>query len=248
MRFRVHLETFDGPLDLLLYLVRRHELDVLDVPLAQVTEQYLEILAAIEQIDVDAVGDFLEVATRLMEIKSRMILPRQEEIEEDQIEDPRQDLVQRLLEYRRFKDAASMLEERGKDWQLRFARQTDDLGDRPLQASEQPIQQVELWDLVSAFARVIREKGGGKPTRILHDETPIETYMQLIRSRLASEGRVAFSSMFAAGMSRSQLAGVFLALLELIREHQASAEQVELFAEIWISQPAPTAAGEHPSA
>jgi segregation and condensation protein A len=248
MRFRVHLETFDGPLDLLLYLVRRHELDVLDVPLAQVTEQYLEILAAIEQIDVDAVGDFLEVATRLMEIKSRMILPRQEEIEEDQIEDPRQDLVQRLLEYRRFKDAASMLEERGKDWQLRFARQTDDLGDRPLQASEQPIQQVELWDLVSAFARVIREKGGGKPTRILHDETPIETYMQLIRSRLASEGRVAFSSMFAAGMSRSQLAGVFLALLELIREHQASAEQAELFAEIWISQPAPTAAGEHPSA
>ena len=248
MRFRVHLDTFDGPLDLLLYLVRRHELDVLDIPLARVTEQYLEILAAIEQIDVDAVGDFLELATRLMEIKSRMILPRHEEVEEDQIEDPRQDLVQRLLEYRRFKDAASMLEERGKEWQLRFGRRVDDLGDRSLDAAEQPIQQVELWDLVSAFGRVIREKGAARTTRIVHDETPIEAYMQLIQTRLASEGRLAFSSMFAVGMSRSQLAGVFLALLELIREHQASAEQAELFGEIWISTPAPTTSGEHPSA
>src|SRR5262245_16796143 len=81
MRFRVLLDQFAGPLDLLLYLVRRHELDVLDIPLAQVTEQYLEILAALEQIDVDAVGDFLELATRLMEMKSRMMLPRQEENE-----------------------------------------------------------------------------------------------------------------------------------------------------------------------
>jgi segregation and condensation protein A len=248
MRFRVHLETFDGPLDLLLYLVRRHELDVLDIPLAKVTEQYLEILAAIEQIDVDAVGDFLDVATRLMEIKSRMILPRHEEVAEETIEDPRQDLVQRLLEYRRFKDAASMLEDRGKEWQLRFSRRVDDLGDQPLDASEQPIQQVELWDLVSAFARVLREKAGGKTTRIVHDETPIETYMQLIQTRLAGEGRVAFSSVFVAGMTRSQMAGVFLALLELIREHQASAEQAELFGEIWISPPSPTVASEHPSA
>jgi segregation and condensation protein A len=122
----------------------------------------------------------------------------------------------------------------------------DDLGE-PRDASEQPIQQVELWDLVSAFARVMREKAGGRATRIVHDETPIESYMQLIQTRLANEGRVAFSSMFSAGMSRSQLAGVFLALLELVRDRQACAEQAELFGEIWISPPQ-TADAEHPSA
>jgi segregation and condensation protein A len=249
MRFRVLLDEFAGPLDLLLYLVRRHELDILDIPLAAVTEQYLEVLAALEQIDVDAVGDFLEVATRLMEIKSRSMLPRHDEPDGETIEDPRQDLVERLLEYKRYKDAAALLEERGREWQLRLARRADDLSDGVRDPSQEPVHDVELWDLVTAFGRVMREKGGAaKPARIVHDETPIETYMRLIEARLAAESRVAFSSLFSAEMTRSQLAGIFLALLELIRNSLACAEQTELFGEIWISSPSATPRGEHPSA
>ena len=118
---------FAGPLDLLWYLVRKQELDILDIPIARVTEQYLEMLAVLEVIDVNAVGDFLELATRLMEIKSRMMLPRHEEDQqaEEQVEDPRNDIVQRLLEYKKYKDAASMLAERGQLWQQRFGQIRD---------------------------------------------------------------------------------------------------------------------------
>lgn len=233
MRFRVQLDTFSGPLNLLWYLVRKHELDVLDIPIAKVTEQYLELVAAIEAIDVNAVGDFLEMATRLMEAKSRMILPRQEETEEE-VEDPRQDIVERLLEYKKFKDAASMLEERGLEWQRRFGRRVNDLPTEKVDASEQPIQEVEMWDLVSAFARVIRDNAAVQPTNIRYDDTPIEVYMDVIRDRLTREERVAFTSLFERDMHRSKMVGIFLAILELIRHHQVQVEQEDLFGEIWV--------------
>ena len=106
--FRVELSIFRGPLDLLLYLVRKHEVDVTDIPIAEVLDQYLEFLEIIEHLNIDEVGDFLEVASTLTEIKSRLILPRVEEVEEE-IEDPRDELVQRLLEYKQYRDAAMML-------------------------------------------------------------------------------------------------------------------------------------------
>ena len=238
MRFRVQLDTFSGPLDLLWYLVRKHELDVMDIPIARVTEQYLELIAVLEVIDVNAVGDFLELATRLMEIKSRMMLPRQEE-EEEELEDPRHDMVERLLEYKKYKDAASMLEQRGHDWQRRFARRPSDLPTGRIDPAEQPIHEVELWDLVSAFARVIRDNAAVQPSSIRYDDTPIEVYMDRIRARLTTEPRLAFTSLFERDMHRSQLVGMFLAVLELIRYHHVQVEQAELFGEIWILAPAP---------
>src|SRR6185503_15905543 len=113
MDFRVNLEVFRGPLDLLLYLVRKHELEITEIPIALVTDQYLAYLELLEQVDVDAVGDFLDMASTLVEIKSRMVLPRGGEVEED-LDDPRKELVRQLLEYKKFKDAASMLEERNR--------------------------------------------------------------------------------------------------------------------------------------
>ncbi len=233
MRFRVQLDMFSGPLGLLWYLVRKHELDILNIPIARVTEQYLEMITVLEEIDISAVGDFLELATRLMEIKSRMMLPRHDE-EEEEVEDPRQDMVQRLLEYKKYKDAASMLEERGIQWQRRFARRVNDLPTDRLDPAEQPIQDVELWDLVSAFARVIRDNAAVQPSNIRYDDTPIEVTMDLVRKRLAEEPRLAFTSLFSPGMHRSQLVGIFLAVLELIRHHHVQVEQDELFGEIWI--------------
>jgi len=233
MRFRVQLDLFSGPLDLLWYLVRKHELDILDIPIATVTEQYLELLSVLEQIDVNAVGDFLELATRLMEIKSRMMLPRHDQ-EEEEIEDPRHDMVRRLLEYKKYKDAASMLEERGRLWQQRFARRVNDLPSERVDPAQQPIQEVELWDLVSAFSRVMRDNAAAQPSSILYDDTPIEVYMQQIRERLTSEPRLVFTDLFQPDMVRSHMVGIFLAILELIRHHYVLVDQKELFGEIWI--------------
>jgi segregation and condensation protein A len=240
MRFRVQLDAFAGPLDLLLYLVRKHELNPLDIPIALVADQYLEILSVLEQIDVDAVGDFLDLATQLMEIKSRLILPRQEEAEEQQIDDPRYELVGRLLEYKKYKEAAGLLEERAQQWQRRYERRVDDLAAGTVDPAHQPIQEVELWDLVSAFSRVMRQKSVIKDTKIRYDDTPIEVHMQRIRERLASEPRFELASLFESGMHRSRLVGLFLALLELMRHGEALAEQDALFGEIWILAPATT--------
>ena len=235
MRFRVQLDMFSGPLDLLWYLVRRHELDVLDIPIALVTDQYLELIAILEEIDVNAVGDFLELATRLMEIKSKLVLPRQEE-DEQEVEDPRHDMVQRLLEYKKYKDASSLLEDRARQWQQRFARQVNDLPTSQIDPAEQPIQEVELWDLVSAFARVIRDNQAARSPSIRYDDTPIEVYMDRIRERLSNQPRLAFTSLFEQDMIRSQMVGIFLAILELIRHHHVRVEQNDLFSEIWITE------------
>lgn len=234
MRFRVQLDMFSGPMDLMWYLVRKHELDILDIPIALVTEQYLEMISVLEQIDVNAVGDFLELATRLMEIKSKLMLPRQEEENEEEIEDPRQDMVQRLLEYKKFKDAASMLEDRSREWQQRFSRRVNDLPARTIDPTQQPIQEVEMWDLVSAFARLMRDAQAVQPSAIRYDDTPIDVYMERIRERLALESRLAFTSLFQADMIKSQMVGIFLAVLELIRHHHVHVEQEELFGEIWV--------------
>jgi segregation and condensation protein A len=234
MNFRVELDIFRGPLDLLLYLVRKHELDVTEISVARVTEQFLEYIAVVEQIDVDAVGDFLEIASLLIEIKSHTVLPGEEEVT-DELEDPRQELVRRLLEYKQFRDAASMLEERSREWRERFPRLANDLPGRDLALDEQPIQEVELWDLVSAFSRVLKARHAHPgPESIRYDETPIHIYMQRIDERLRREGRVAFTGFFENTVHKSTLVGMFLAVLELVRHQHARAAQPELFGEIWI--------------
>ena len=138
MDFRVQLDTFRGPLDLLLFLVRKHEVDVCDIPIALITDQYLEHLEVLQQLDVNEVGDFLELASTLVEIKSQLVLPRGGE-EVEAWDDPRDELVQRLLEYKRYKDAASMLDERSRDWQQHYARLASDLPPRDIDPAGQPI-------------------------------------------------------------------------------------------------------------
>jgi segregation and condensation protein A len=187
-----------------------------------------------EKIDVDAVGDFLDIASSLIEIKSRVVLPGEDEVSEE-LEDPRQDLVRRLLEYKQYRDAASMLEERGREWRERFPRLANDMPARQLSPDHQPIQAVELWDLVSAFGRVLKEKHGtAGPESIRYDETPIHVYMQRIDARLRRERRVAFTDFFDGSVHKSALVGMFLAVLELVRHRHALAAQPTLFSEIWL--------------
>jgi segregation and condensation protein A len=242
MDFRVQLDVYRGPLDLLLYLVRKHEVEIVDLPIAPITDQYLEYLAVIQQLDVNAVGDFLEMASTLVEIKSRSVLPRGGEVE-DELADPRQELVRRLLEYKKFKDAASMLDERGRNWQQRYGRMASDLPPRERDLADEEIREVELWDLVSAFGRIMRDIEASKPSNIVYDDTPIHVYMAQINQILAERGRLAFRELFRPGMHKSALIGMFLAILELVRHHQVRTDQNQLFGEIWVV-PGPSPAAE----
>jgi segregation and condensation protein A len=233
MSFNIHLDIFRGPLDLLLYLVRQHELEIADIPVARIADQYLEYLNVLQEIDINAVGDFLEVAATLVEMKSRLVLPHGDEVVEE-LNETGSELVQRLLEYKRFRDAASMLDERGREWQQRYPRLADDTPPRRVDPSTQPIHEVELWDLVSAFGRVIRDNRAVQPSNIVYDETPIHVYMERIHRQLADKGRMAFSEMFSPGMHKSAMIGVFLAVLELVRHHSVVTEQSDLHGEIWM--------------
>ena len=229
--FSAKLPFYQGPMDLLLYLVRKHELDILDIPVARILEQYLDFLAVLKQIDVNIIGDFLSMASTLIEIKSFKALPG-EEIAEVEIETPKQELVKQLLEYKRYCDASRTLQKRSESWQLRFPRLSDDLPQRPRNLSEEPIGELELWDLVSAFGRVLRECAPKMEHSVIYDDTPITTYMNRIHQRLRIEKRIAFRQLFIPGQHKSTLVGIFLASLELVRHEFAHIYQDINFGEI----------------
>jgi len=236
MSFRVELEIFRGPLDLLLYLVRKHEVPIHEIPIAPIAEQFLTYIDVLRELQLDQVGDFLDLASTLMEIKSRLILPRADEVEEP-LDDPHSELVQRLLEYKKFKDAASLLEERARDWQQHYPRLSQDQSQRPLDPTEEPLQAVELWDLVSAFGRILREQAAAPVSNIRYDDTPIHVYMSRIHAVLRERGRADFRAFIEPGWHRSALVGLFLAVLELVRSHRVTVEQDDLFGEIVLVAP-----------
>ncbi len=241
MDYRVELATYSGPLDLLLYLVRRHEVDITDLPIARVTAQFCDFLEVLELIDFDLVGEFVVLASTLVEIKSRMVLPRPEEEvpEVDVTEDPRSELVRQLLEYKKFKDAAKLLEDQAAQWQQRYPRLSDERPAGGKNAAEHHIKDVELWDLVSAFSRIVRQIDPEEQKSIIYDDTPISVYIEKVGRRVKQDGRVAFSSFFEGTNSKSKIVGIFLAILELLRNYHYRAEQEEQSGEIWVMPPDP---------
>jgi segregation and condensation protein A len=230
MEYQVELETFRGPLDLLLYLVKRNEVDICDIPIARIAEQFLEYMNVLQFIDVEWTGEFLVMAATLMEIKSKLLLPRNEE-ESAEEEDPRLELVRQLLEYKKFKDAAAVLEEHAERQQARLARMPVELPAAPDPAA-QPLQRVELWDLVSAFGRLMRETSALEPRQIVMDETPIHVHMERILQLLAGKEFVTFTELFTPPHTRGRLLGLFLATLELIKGKKVGIDQPESFGDI----------------
>ncbi len=233
LSFRVELEAFRGPLDLLLYLVRKHEVDVVDLPIAPITDQFLAYLEVLEKLDIDRLGEFIEVAGQLIEIKSRMVLPHADEVEAP-LEDPRQDLVEQLLEYKKYRDAASMLEDRFRNWQDHFGRLASEVPSGNDELANEPIHEVELWDLVSAFTRIMRDYQGGPQASIKVDEIPIHIHMDRIAAMLNRDGRVVLGDLYEAGMPKQRLVALFLAVLELVRHHEVRTEQTNMFGEITV--------------
>jgi segregation and condensation protein A len=246
MDYQVDLDTFRGPMELLLYLVKRDEVDVCDIPIAKIAGQFLGYLSVLELIDVERAGDFLVMAATLMEIKSKLLLPGGDDAVEPE-DDPRQELVRQLIEYKKFKEAAALLEAQAEQQSYRLPRQTvDALPDRD--PAQQPLRQVELWDLVSAFGRLMRETLALQPQQITVDQTPVYVYMDLILERLVLEPRLPFSALFTPPYERGRLVGLFLACLELMKGQRIMAEQTDAFGEIWLvlaaSPPQDTPAGK----
>ncbi|MGQ9504478.1 MAG: segregation and condensation protein A [Thermogutta sp.] len=233
MEFRVQLDVFRGPLDLLLYLVRRHEVAVTEISVAVIAEQFLRFLEGLDSLDVDMAADYLAMASWLAELKSYELLPHAEDIPENELPaEPRQELVRRLLEYKRYRDLACVLEERAKEWQKQYRRLSDDLGSRIRDPADEPLEDVHLWDLVNAFVRVLQENELQTGRTLIYDDTPIQVFMERIYRQLLERQHIAMSELFYPGMHKSTLVGVFMACLELVRFGFARIEQHALFDEI----------------
>ncbi len=235
MSYTVALDAFHGPLDLLLHLVKKHEVDVLDIPIADLADQFLDYLKAAQALDVELAGDFLVMAATLMEIKSRTLLPPGKATEADDGPDPRRELVKQLLEYRKFKDAAAALEERAERQAARVPREEPPDTQGPAGKPGPAVKPVELWDLVSAFARLMRETHGSEPTTLTVDDTPQHVHEARIRERVLADGRVRFADLFAPPHHRARLIGLFLAVLELMKAHAILLEQPTPFGDIWLT-------------
>ena len=219
--YRVNLDIFAGPLDLLLYLVRKEEVDIYDIPIAKITDQYIRYIEVLKSLDIDLAGDFLVMAATLMQIKSAMLLPKAEpeQLQADDLADPRAELIRQLLEYKKFKDAANLLNDAADRHKERFPRPDSII--ESLNPDTEPqidIDRVSVWDLLDAFASLMEATGADRVIRHIKDDTPIDLYQIEILHRLQTEGPMNFERIFESKPNRIVMVGLFLALLELIRE------------------------------
>lgn len=238
--FSVDLDIYHGPLDLLLYLVRRDELDILDLPIARLVKQFADFILVLELIDLDMAGEFIFTAASLTELKSHLALPQNQvsqEAEESIEEDPRSDLVEQLLEYKRYKDAASRLKEHAELWMDRFPRMQDDRPSESRDTSMDLIKEVELWDLVSALSRILRKSPLEQESILREEEVPVHIHVEQIGAKILAEKKVLFQSLFEKKAGKSLITGMFLAILELLRHHHYRAVQSTDFGEIWLLPP-----------
>ncbi len=243
--YRIQTALFGGPLDLLLHLVRRHEVDVCEISMARITSDFQGFFSSSAHPDYELASDFAVVASTLLEIKSQEVLPRDQPAEiEDTAEatEDGSDLIARLMQYRRYRDAAARLEERGEEWLERYPRLTRHRPTASRDHSEDRIREVELWDLVSALTRIVRIPDVQQTIAIRMDETPMSVFQEKIRERLLTEERVTFSSFFAGEKIQARIVGIFLAILELIRHEGYRALQPVDYDEIWILAPLADAA------
>src|SRR6059058_240531 len=233
--YKVKLEVFEGPLDLLLYLIKQDEIDIYDISLERITSQYLEYLQAFKELNIELAGEFVLMAANLIYLKSRSLLPRdQQPPEEDASEDdPRWELIRQLIEYKKFKEAAATLNLRALEQERMFVR---DAGSGS--AVEEPLRlgEVGIFQLISAFQTVIKRVEARQDIQeIFSERFSVSEKIDSILQRVASGSRFRFSDLFGAAASRIEVVVTFLALLELIRLKQIRAIQKNVFEEIEIA-------------
>jgi segregation and condensation protein A len=227
--YRVKLEIFEGPLDLLLYLIKKDEIDIYDIPISHITEQYLAYLELMQELDIAVAGDFLVMASTLIYIKSKMLLPPEPKVggEDDLSEDPRAELVERLLEYQKFKSASQMLYSRGEIESACYTRgslETD---------SRNPEVSATVFDMLRVFREVLKRAEAQIEMEIARDEMTIAEKLAQIHALLEERERINVRELFEMSRSKRELIITFLALLELVKEWKIYLIQSELFGDIF---------------
>ncbi len=229
----IHLEAFEGPLDLLLHLIKKEEIDIWNIPIARITEQYLEYLQIMEDLNINLAGEWLMMAATLIYIKSRMLVPQlpSAEAEAEEAEDPRTELVYQLLEHQKFKNAAEMLytreEVENAVWNKPPSEVLDEGGE---------VVAVTLFDLLRAFHEVVKRFEAQRIMEVAQEEITIEQQLEDIRKRFLVHDKLLFSSFFAEARSKRHLIIIFLALLELVRLREVWLHQKKAFDEIQINK------------
>jgi len=232
--YKVKLEVFEGPLDLLLYLIKQDEIDIYDISIERITRQYLEYLQTFRELNIELAGEFIVMAANLIYLKSRSLLPidQQPPAEEAEEDDPRWDLIRQLVEYKKFKEAAVDLHLREVEQETIFAREASPmLSENPLR-----LEEVGIFQLINAFQSVIKRiEARQEVQEIFGERFSVSEKIDAILRRVAAGATVRFSDLFGAIVSRVEVVVTFLALLELIRLKQVRATQKNVFAEIEIA-------------
>jgi len=234
MSYKVKLEVFDGPLDLLLYLIKKEELDIYDIPIAKITDQYLEYLELMQLLDLNIAGEFIVMAATLMHIKSKMLLPPDEaEGEEKEEEDPRAELVKRLLEYKKFKEAAAELSHM-ESQQKHFFPRVGSSAPKEAVPLEDEFFEASLFDLITAFTKVLKDIPKETFYQVIKDEFTVSEKIHDILHILVENQAIFFTDLFKKAKNKTEIITIFLALLELIRLKEVLVRQPAPFAEIEI--------------
>ena len=229
MSYRIKLDIFEGPLDLLLHLVKKNEVELSDIPVATITDQYLAYLGLLQQLDLDVAGEYLVMAATLLHLKSRLLLPEEETSEEEEGEDPRAELARQLLEYQRFKEAAEMLNRRDLLDRDVFAR-------APLPDETDPEQDVvydvSLGDLLDALQDVLKRAAPEVVHEVILERVSLRAQLCFVLDLLRERTAVVFTDLFPSGVTRLQILVTFLAVLELVRTRMVQIHQAEHFGPI----------------
>lgn len=233
MSYKVKLEVFEGPLDLLLYLIKKEEVNIYDIPIAKITKQYLGYLDLMQMLDLKLAGEFLVMASTLMQIKSKMLLPPQEqEPEEEELEDPRAELVRKLLEYRKFKEVANRLEEMEKAQAQVFRRRVSPAAYGATEEGD--YFEASVFDLISAFSKIMKSIPKSEFLEIIKDEFTVEKKVHDLLHLLIIRPVIYFSKLLKQARNKSEVIATFLAILELIRLKEITVRQSRSFSEIQI--------------
>ncbi len=233
--YQVRIENFEGPLDLLLHLIKKNEINIYDIPIALIARQYLDYIDAMKELNLSVAGEFLVMAATLLQIKSKMLLPVDETGEDDEDgPDPREELVRRLLEYKSFKEAARELDTQERMWRDIYSREPSPVEE--IEADDHLLDNVGLFDLVDALQGILSRNPGKKLLEIIPDNLTVRDRMNAILEALEGQESVGFVSLFEASCHRMVIIVTFLALLELIRLRTVRVFQTEHFGPILVSR------------
>ena len=240
--YKISLEVFEGPLDLLLYLIKKDEVDIYDVSIERITKQYLQYLEAFEVLDIDVAGEFVVMAANLLYIKSRTLLPKDQQMPEEDVEedDPRWELIRQLIEYKKFKEAALHLRDQEALQETLFPRPGILPGTLSTLLPEEPLllSEVSIFDLINAFQKALRRIPNPESFHEIYEETyTVADRMQHLLRMMNHGVAVKFEELFSSAVTRAELVVTFLAMLELIRMKQLTVRQEEQFGEIVIERP-----------